>query len=73
LLAGTTIRGLAQFLTRRGRALDERIVRVVRGPMRLALTVLVFAVGRRYLALDLPLQEFLHSLERLLSRGSSFA
>jgi len=66
MLAGTTTRILGQILTRRGRTLDERIVRVVRGPVRLALTVLVFAIGRRQLALDLPVQELLHLLERLL-------
>jgi len=66
ILAGTTIRVLGQLFTLSSRALDERIVRVVRGPVRLALTVVVFAVGRRYLALDLPLQDFLSSLERLL-------
>jgi MscS family membrane protein len=66
ILAGTTTRVLGQILTRRGRVLDERIVRVVRGPVRLALAVLVFAIGRRYLALDLPVQDFLRSLERLL-------
>ncbi len=65
-LAGITIRGLGQFFTFRGRALDDRIVRVVRGPVRLALAVLVFAFGRRYLALDLPVQEPLGVLERLL-------
>jgi MscS family membrane protein len=66
ILAGTTTRVLGQILTRRGRVLDERIVRVVRGPVRLALAVLVFAIGRRYLALDLPVQDLLRSLERLL-------
>jgi MscS family membrane protein len=66
ILAGATIRILGQFLTLRGRALDERIVRVVRGPVRMALTVVVFAVGWRHLALDLPVQELLRLLERLL-------
>jgi MscS family membrane protein len=66
MLAGTATRVLGQVFTRRGRTVDERIVRVVRGPVRLALTVLVFALGRRYLALDLPLQDFLRALERLL-------
>jgi hypothetical protein len=66
LLAGTTIRLLGQLFTRRGRDLDERIVRVVRGPVRMALTVLVFTIGRRYLGLDLPVQENVRVLERLL-------
>jgi MscS family membrane protein len=64
-LAGTTTRVLGHLFTRRGRDLDERIVRVVRGPVRLALTVLVFEVGRHQLALDIPVQELLLVLERL--------
>ncbi len=56
LLTGTTVRLLGHLVARRGRALDERIAR---GPVRLALAVLIFAFGRRYLALDLPVQEFL--------------
>jgi MscS family membrane protein len=66
ILAGTIIRVLGHLFTLRGRALDEQTVRVVRGPVRLALAVLVFAFGRRYLALDLPVQEPLGVLERLL-------
>jgi MscS family membrane protein len=66
VLAGSTIRVLARILTLRGRAQDERIVRVMRGPVRLILTVLAFSVGRRYLALDLRVQDLLGSLERLL-------
>jgi MscS family membrane protein len=66
MLAGTTIRVAGHVLTRRGRTLDERIVRVVRGPVRMALTVLVFTIGRRYLSLDLRFQELLGGLERLL-------
>jgi MscS family membrane protein len=66
LLAGTTIRVLGHLVTRRGQGLDERIAHVVRGPVRLALTVLIFAFGRPYLAVDLPAQEFLRLLERLL-------
>jgi MscS family membrane protein len=66
MLAGTTTRLLGRVVTRRDRALDERIVRVVRGPVRLALTLLVFAIGMPYLTLDLPVQEFLRSVERLL-------
>jgi protein-S-isoprenylcysteine O-methyltransferase Ste14 len=59
LLAGTTVRLLGHLVTRSGRAFDERIVS---GPVRLALAVLIFAFGRRYLALDLPAQEFLLGL-----------
>jgi len=66
MLAGTVVRVLGRFLMRRGRALDEPIVRVVRGPVRLALTILAFSLGRRHLALDLPVEVFLSGLERLL-------
>lgn len=65
-LAGSTIRVLARILTLQGPALDERMVRVMRGPVRLILTVLLFSIGRRYLALDLMFQERLGSLEHLL-------
>jgi MscS family membrane protein len=65
-LAGSMIRVLVQIFTLRGSTLDARIVRVVRGPMRMALTVLVFTIGRRYLGLDLSVQESLRGVERLL-------
>jgi MscS family membrane protein len=64
--AGTSIRFLSHLFTRRERSLDERIVRVVRGPVQLALAVAVFACGRQYLALDLSVQELVRSVERLL-------
>lgn len=64
ILAGSLIRILT--LSLRGRSLDEQVLLVVRAPVRMALTVLVFAIGRRGLGLDLELQEFLHGLERLL-------
>ena len=65
MLAGTAIRVLG-LLTRKGVAVDERIVRVVRGPVRMALTLVVFAIGRRQLSLDLSVQQALGVLERLL-------
>ncbi len=66
LLAGTLIRLLGVLLRRGEGGLDPRVVRVVRGPVRMALTIFVFAVGRRYLALDVPVQDFLRALERVL-------
>jgi len=66
MLAGTTIRVLGKLFTLRGRALDERVVRVVRGPVRMALTILVFAIGRRHLSLDLKADELLGVLVHLL-------
>ena len=66
LLAGTTTRVLGAIFTRRGRSLDEGIVRVVRGPVRLGLTVILFALGGRYLALDVSVYELLRVLVRLL-------
>jgi MscS family membrane protein len=71
LVASSVIRLLGSLFTRRGRALDERIVRMVRGPVRLALTVLVVSVYRRFLALDLSVQDFISLLERLLLLVSS--
>ncbi len=65
LLAGTLIQILG-MLSRHGERLDPRIVRVVRGPVRLALTVLVFALLWRQLGLEVPVQQTLRTLERLL-------
>jgi hypothetical protein len=66
LVAGTLIRLLGAIFTRAERALDERIVQVVRGPVRLALTVLAISFGRRFLALDIPFQGLLGLLEHLV-------
>jgi MscS family membrane protein len=63
LIAGIVVRALGLLSTRRGRALDPGIVRVVRGPVRMALAVGVFAIGRRHLGLDRQLQEFLGGVE----------
>jgi MscS family membrane protein len=52
-------------------ALDVRVVRVMRGPVCLILTVVAFSIGRRYLALDLRVQELLGWLERLLFIGGT--
>jgi MscS family membrane protein len=70
-LAGSMIRLLARVLTLQGQALDVRVVRVMRGPVCLILTVVAFSIGRRYLALDLRVQELLGWLERLLFIGGT--
>jgi MscS family membrane protein len=66
LVAGTIIRHLAALFIRKGSTVDERIVDLLRKPVYLALTILVFALGRRYLDLDIPVQKFLHGIERIL-------
>jgi MscS family membrane protein len=66
LISGTTIRVLGFVLMRGGGTLDERIVRVVSGPVRLAVTVMLFSLGRRFLGLDLQVHAVLSLLERLL-------
>jgi MscS family membrane protein len=65
LVAATSLRLLGRFFLLRGRTLDERVVRTLRGPVRLALTVLVFAIGRHYVGLDMAVQQLLRLLERL--------
>jgi MscS family membrane protein len=62
LFAGTLIRSLGRLVTRTHRAFDEGVVELVRGPARLAVTVLVFALGLRSLTLDIPVEESLHAL-----------
>jgi len=49
-----------------GRTVDERIVDLVRGPVRLALTLLVFAAGLKLLDLDVPVQDFLRVIQYLM-------
>jgi MscS family membrane protein len=66
LLAGTATRILGRLFTSGESRLDERIVLVVRGPVRLALTVLLFDVGLRTLALDLWVHQLLRMLEWLV-------
>jgi len=66
LIAGTSVRLFGIFLTRGHAHLDKRIVRVVRGPVRLALFVMFLSVGRRFLRLGLPSQELFGLFERLL-------
>jgi MscS family membrane protein len=66
LVSGTAIRVLGALVTVTGRQLDDRIVLVLRGPVRLALAILIFSIGRRSLGLDAPVVETLQVLERLL-------
>jgi MscS family membrane protein len=67
LLAAPLIRILARLFTRRGELLDERTVRLVRGPVRMALTILAFHFGRRDLIpLDLKAEQLFSHLDRLL-------
>ncbi len=66
LLAGTGVRLLGYLLTRGEERLDPRIVRLVQGPVRLAVTVALFALGHRFLALAVPAAEALRLIERLL-------
>jgi MscS family membrane protein len=66
LLSGSLVRLLGAVFTRRGQTIDERIVRVVRGPVRLTLTVLLFEFGRRYLALGPSAEAWFRLVERLL-------
>jgi MscS family membrane protein len=66
LVAGTIIRHLAALFIRKGSTVDERIVELLRKPVYLAMTILVFALGRRYLDLDISVQKFLHTIERIL-------
>lgn len=67
LLAGTLTRILGGLFTGSESRLDERIVMVVRGPVRLAMTVLFFDLGIRTLALDLWLQDGLRVVEWLVT------
>ena len=66
VLTGTVVRLLGWLSNSRDRAPDERIIDLVRRPVRLSLAILVFAMGRRALALDLPMEESLGLLERAL-------
>jgi MscS family membrane protein len=66
LIAGTTMRLIGMLFTRAHGAFDERIVQLVRGPVRLAWTVVLFAAGHRSLGLALGFLDALRFLERLL-------
>jgi MscS family membrane protein len=65
LVAGTLIRSLGRLFTSKGKTLDERVVDLVRGPVRLAITALAFALGLRFLTLDIPVEQSLRVLARV--------
>jgi MscS family membrane protein len=66
LIAGTTARLTGLILTRGHEGFDSRLVHLVRGPVRLALTVILFDLGRRPVGLALTFQGTLLILERVL-------
>ena len=66
LFAGSGVRLLGAALARRAKTLDERIVHVVRGPVRLIITVCLFAFGHTPLGLSLGAQQWLRGLEKLV-------
>jgi MscS family membrane protein len=66
LIAGATTRLIGLIVTRSHEGFDSRIVQLVRGPVRLALTVILFDLGRRPVGLPLTFQGTLVILERLL-------
>jgi MscS family membrane protein len=66
VIAGTTTRLIGTIFTRGHESFDTRIVQHVRGPVRLGLTVILFAIGHRSLGLALGFAGTLRSLESLL-------
>ncbi len=66
LVAGRTTRLLGVVLTRERERFDPRIVQLLRGPVRLTWTVILFTVGRRFLGLAVPLAGALRNLEILV-------
>jgi MscS family membrane protein len=66
LVAGTTTRLIGLILIRGHEGFDSRLVHLVRGPVRLALTVILFHLGRRPIGLALTFQGTLVILERVL-------
>jgi MscS family membrane protein len=66
LVAGTTTRLIGLILTRGHEGFDSRIVHLVRGPVGLALTLVLFDLGRRPVGLALAFRETLVILERVL-------
>jgi MscS family membrane protein len=66
LIAGTATRVLGTIFTRGQQGVDRRIVELVQGPVRLALTVMLFAVGQRSLGLSLAFADTLRYFERFL-------
>ncbi len=66
LIAGITTRIAGAVFTRGRSGFDPRIIELVRGPVRLALTVVLFAFGHRNLGLGLELAAALRYFERIL-------
>lgn len=66
LLAGATTRLIAYLFTRNQEGFDSRIVHLVRGPVALAWTVILFELGRRPLGLTLEFAGILQLIERLV-------
>jgi MscS family membrane protein len=66
LLAGTAIRLLGAPVARKAMTLDPRIVHLVRGPVRLLITVALFAFGCASLGISVGAQQWLRGLEKLL-------
>ena len=66
LIAGTTTRLIGLILTRAPEGFDSRIVELVSGPVRLALTVILFDLVRRPIGLPLTFLDALSILERVL-------
>jgi MscS family membrane protein len=65
-LAAVPIRVLHHAFARRAESLDDRIVRVVRGPVRLAIAVLLFEFGALALGLPVVVREWLRLPVRVL-------
>jgi MscS family membrane protein len=66
VLATVTIRVLHYAFARGAESLDDRIVRVVQGPIRLAIAVLLFGFGGLALGLPLVAREWLRLPVRIL-------
>jgi MscS family membrane protein len=66
LVAGSAIRLLGAAVARREKTLDQRIVRLVRGPVRVIITLSLFAFGGGSLELSIGAQQWLHELEKLV-------
>ena len=66
LIAGATTRLTGLILTRRQEGFNTRIVHLVRGPVRLALTLILFDLGRRPIRFALAFEGTLTILQRVL-------
>jgi MscS family membrane protein len=66
LIAGATTRVIGLVLIRGPGGFDSRVVQLVRGPVRLALTLILFDLARRPVGLALSFERTLVILERVL-------